>query len=431
MKTITKKQICILKTLAVIILSMPGATVFAQGHWKEITLYTNSGDSIKGVISYKNQFKTYKFISVKNEGITKKYTPATIKAFTIQLDEQKAYFKSLVTEADYSSDEPNKMSASPELKLTKDTVFAQSILKGKRNLYYYIDNNVFKKHFLIETDNDHATDLVNKSYYTDASRSMVGYNRAYKSQLRSFLAGDGTISKDRVNETPFDKKSIVRIVGDYNKANVSSATTPLYEYKEEKIVLDFGVLAGGNITSIRVESYENFYRQLKFKSSTGFNVGLMLNVIFPATRKRLSLYNELLYSSYKLTAKGFYDYYNNENWYRQFKSGSVEASYLKLYTALRYQSTKRFAPFVQLGIVNGYAVHHATHASFETRFYSSIGTEDTPLLDFQTYEQSVFGGIGANYKKVGLELRYERSNGMSEKVSSIMSYTYCLLSYTF
>lgn len=434
MKTITnKRHILNLKTLAFIIFSGFTTTLWAQGNWKAITMYTNGDDSIKGIISYKNQFKTYKFLSVKSEGITKIYTPATIKAFTIQLDEQKLYFKSLITEGDYSSDDPRKMSNSPDLTLTKDTVFAQILLKGKRNLYYYVDNKVYKKHFLIETDTGHALDLVNKSYYTDAARTTIGCNRAYKSQLRTLLSADGTISKERINETPFDKKSIVKVVKDYNTANASGAAVPLYEYKEEKFVLDFGVLAGGNVTSIRFQSNDNFYHQLKFKSSTGFNAGLKLNVIFPATRKRLSLYNELLYSSYKSTGDGFYYYFTNYNWYSQLKSVSLEASYLKLITALRYQSAQPFSPFIQLGLVNGYAVHHATNARYETHFYSSITIEDTPLIDFRVYEQSLFIGVGATCKKVGLEVRYERGNGMSQMgaVNSVVNYTYCLLSYSF
>jgi hypothetical protein len=398
-------------------------------------LYTTTGDSIQGFISYKNKFKTFKRIVIKNKttGLTKVYTPVSIGSFTIQLDDRKIFFKSLITQADYSSDITEKLSKSPKLELTTDTIFAQVLLLGARNLYHYIDDKAFKSHYLIETERGRAVDLINKSYYADASQMIIAYNKEYLNQLRSLLSGSPAISQQRITKTSFNKNEIMKIVNDYNIA-VSTSTAPLYEFQEEKFGYEFGVTGGVNITSIVFKRGSTRSERLKFPSSVSGNLGVTFNVTFPNTRKQLSLYNELLYTNYKSNFSGsFYDYYTDPLSYGRIISASIEASYIKLVTALRYQSTKRSLPYVQLGIVNGYAIQHTSTAVHESRFYSIMSTEEAPLIDFRTYEQSLFGGIGIHYKKIGVEVRCERGNGMSKLsgLNSSMTYTYCLLNYTF
>jgi hypothetical protein len=426
-----------MKTLImfVILSFMTNSITLAQDDLKEVTLYTTTGDSIQGFISYKNKFKTFKRIAIKNKtsGLTKVYTPVSIGSFTIQLDDRKIFFKSLITQADYSSDILEKLSKSPKLKLTTDTIFAQVLLLGARNLYHYIDDKAFKSHYLIETESGYAVDLINKSYYADASQMIIAYNKEYLNQLRSLLSGSPAISQQRITKTSFNKNAIMKIVNDYNIA-ISTSTTPLYEFQEEKFVYKFGVTGGVNITSIVFKSGSTRSDRLKFSSSVSGNLGITFNVTFPNTRKQLSLYNELLYTSYKCNFSGsFYEYYTNPLCYGILNSASIEASYIKLVTALRYQWTKRSLPYVQFGIVNGYAIQHTSTAMHEMRFYSIMSTEETPLIDFRTYEQSLFAGIGTHYKKIGLEVRCERGNGMSKSagINSSMTYTYCLLNYTF
>jgi hypothetical protein len=435
MQTIPMKKMFTLKTVSafIFIFLMISRSALAQDNFKPITLYTYSGDSIQGLIVYKKKLKTFKLLTVqeKNTGITKKYSPVTIQAFTIELADEKINFKSLITEADYSLGDDGKISSSPEVELTKDTVFAQSLVKGKLNLYYYIDHKVFKEHFLIEMENGPAMDLIYKAYYTDASRTTIDYNRKYKSQLRSLLADSRFITKNRINETPFSKKEIAELIQEYNLE--MAGTAPPYEHKEEKTTFDFGVVMGANKTSIFFKSPKHEYSSLSFKPSLGFNAGLVMNVRFPHTRKRLSLYNELLYSSYKSTiSKGFYEYYDATRYY-EVKSANIEATYLKLVTAIRYQGSSHFYPFVQLGFVNGYAIQHATNVNYEMHSNAAIYMQNTPILEFRSFEQSLFGGIGLQYKKIALETRYERGNGMSKNstINSVVNYMYLLLSYRF
>lgn len=408
----------------------------AQNNRKEIMLLDKNGATTQGTIAFKNKLKSYKSISVKDKvtGITKMYGPQDLTSFSIVVDNQTLYFKPMITEGDYaaekSSDPLPNLDNSSRAELTKDTVFAQLLVQGKKNMYRYTDNKVYNEHYLIETDPGKGITLVNKRYYIESVKAYTAYNQEYKKQLLPLLSP--TITAARINTTRFNKKDILTLVKEYNKAASSEPLT--YEYKEEKAKIYFGVLAGLNNSSLSFAGSGRDLNNARFKSSTGVNVGAMMNIVLPRTGKKVSIYNELLYSGYTIkSTMGYNVYYENPTWYRSMTEATIKASYLKLHTAVCFQFPHLWTPFFQFGIGNGYAFKSSADACFETKFYTNVTTEISPLVEFRKYEQSLFGGVGLKYKKAGLEIRYERGNGMSRMsgVSSFSTYYYALLSYTF
>lgn len=394
----------------------------------EITVITKNNDSIKGLIPAKNRFKFYKSLTIKakTDNALQVYYPKDIQSFTIKTDDQLLYFKTLIIEADYSADDLTNLSDSPKIELTKDIVFAQLLLKGKKSTYYYVDNVVFKDHYVIETEEGKAIDLVNKRYYVDAYKTTTSFNPEYKNQLMRLLASPA-VPAERIVAAPFKKKDIVKLVKGYN------STKPEYEYKTEKAKVKFGISAGMNMTSLTIKG--SFYNgsQLKFNKSYGFNAGIGMNLILPQTQKRWSFYNELMYSNYKVSLQKPYVFYQTSNEYKHLTELSITASYAKLFTAFRYQSKQQFAPFFQFGIVNGYAFKNSTRAHYESYFYTINSSESGEWMDFRKYEQSLFVGAGLTYKKTGWELRYEAGNGFSKmtELNSRFNSAYILFTYTF
>jgi hypothetical protein len=401
--------------------------------WKEITIIKKNNDTIHGSIFYKHRFKSYNSLSVKTKGetISKFYHPRDVSSFIIKTDEETLFFKTLITDADYSTTDVAKLTTSPKTELVHDTVFGQLLLQGARSVYYYQDDKVFKDHFLIETTDGKATDLVNKHYYLNDSKTTVAYSQEYKRQLMLLLASP-SIPASRIDAIAYKRKHILPLVKDYN-ATVATVSS-IYEYKEEKAVFKFGVVAGANLTSLKFDGNLNYLNELKFDRSIGVNAGIMMNIILPGTHKRWSVYNELLYSAYSMESTNEpYVYHDSKNSYRTLTQASIDISYLKLFTAARYQIPGRLTPYVQLGVVNGYAFKNTTSADYETYFYSMISKESkTPFIEFRKYEQSLFGGVGAIVHKVGVELRYEIGNGFSSRgLGSKANYAYVLLNYTF
>ena len=63
----------------------------------------------------------------------------------------------------------------------------------------------------------------------------------------------------------------------------------------------------------------------------------------------------------------------------------------------------------------------------------SVRQNKVELLTFRKYQQSLFMGIGAQYKKIGAEFRYEREGDMADEIyiNSNANYLYFLIYYRF
>ena len=397
----------------------------------EITVVTTTNDTVHGYIMYFNRFKSFKSLSVKvkDEATPRLYKPWDVSSFIVKANEGPLLFRTLIVDADYSPTEMIKLTISPEIKLTHDMVFAQILIKGPRSLYQYVDDSVYKTHYIIESENGQLTDLVNKQYLLNGD--LIGNNQDYKKQLMLLLAHP-SIPASRINGTVLKRKSILALVKDYNKAVSTQPST--YEYREERAAFKFGVLAGANLSMLKFAGPTEYLNQLRFKPSIGMNVGVSMNIILQGTHKRWSIYNDILYSNYKMETKNTtYVYYENSEWYRSVINASVNVSTLKLYSGIRYQFMGNLKTYIQLGLVNGYLFKHSMTMNQEAHFYSSSYIETLPLVTFRGYEQSSFFAAGTRYKKIGLEVRYEIGTGFSKSggVSTIMNYGYLLLSYTF
>lgn len=405
-------------------------TLKASSSWKDVTLYTFSGDSVQGEISMKATIKSYYSISVRDKvsHTIKQYNPFEIKSFVVKTPEQTLYFRSLKVEADFSPTELTELGVSPLVTLLQDRVFAQLLTGGEKELYFFKDNHVFKVHYLIRTSDEEAMDLINKRYYINSTRTISAYNEEYKKQLNKILTGSSSINSNRINKTGFTKGELKALIKDYN-SSLNSAN--LYELKEEKIIAKFGIVGGFNQTTFRFSGADPMLNQIEFNKSSGVNAGLKLELILPRTQKKLSLYNEALFSNYSFRSNEFYYYYNGEQNYEKQRY-EFKASYLKIATALRFRFPMKPAPFIQAGVVNGFALKHTATVTKQHVLFASNSISTEPTM-FRAYEQSVFAGVGCAYKGIGIELRYEMGNGMSghQQIGTVMRYSYVLLNYTF
>jgi len=413
---------------------LPASVSAQKENPKKIIVVTNDKDTLQGTIAYPHKFKFYKKILIKNKNNDQKIIYSkNIKSFTIQEEDKIVYYKTLLIEADYSQKDIDRLSDSPAVEWVKDTVFAQLLFQGAKNFYVYTDNIVFKEHFLIETSEGVGVDLINKGYYADESRQLIGYNSLYKKQLMNVL-DSSSISIALISITPFTKQDILHLLKNYSNSVSPNAIT--YEYKEEKCKINFGITAGMNVAHLNFYGKNELYNSFKFDPSVSWNAGLILNTVVPNTQKKWSIYNEFLFSGYKIRSTSnsvYYAYYENDNWYKLANSIFIKALYLKLFSAARYQFRNHLASFVQLGIVNGYALSNSSTIRYESKFYFDKLVEEKQLVSWKKFEQSLFTGFGAHYKKIGLECRYEIGNGFSKSKfsTSLMNYGYALVSYMF
>lgn len=402
----------------------------AASPWRKITLYTTTGDSITGEISIKTTFKSFYAISVRDKvtHVTKEYLPKDVKSFVIHTPEQMLYFKTFQVEADFSQTDLSQLGISPLITLEKDMVFAQLLVNGDKELYCYKDNRVYKEHYLLRTSDIEAIDLINKRYYINSTKTSIAYNEEYKKQLNKLLTNSPSVKTERINQTPFRQSELISLIKEYN----TSLNTPnSYELKEERLEVNFGIVGGFNRTSLKFSGANFGLNNATFNKSFGANAGIKLEIIIPKTQKKWSIYNEALLSNYSFSSNEVYSYYKDEKDYEKVQY-QFKATYLKIVNAARFKFPHEFSPFIQAGIVNGFALNYTSSRVKQHVFYSASDLSKERYM-FRSYEQSAFAGVGCIYKQVGLEVRYEIGNGMSveTEVGSAMRYTYVLLSYTF
>ena len=137
-----------------------------------------------------------------------------------------------------------------------------------------------------------------------------------------------------------------------------------------------------------------------------------------------------------------YTSYNVAGHYVRFTNGSDYAyidtefgySYLKLNNMLRFRyPVNQFFLYANAGISNGWTIRENNYGR-EELMSLSIGrvNEGQALAATRKYEQGYLAGLGTQFKRYSLEIRYERGNGISaySRLNSTTKRFYLSLKYS-
>lgn len=414
----------------------------AQNKFEDACIVNSKNDTIKGTIDLKKINNTNGSVILIVNNKPEMFLLKQITSIIVKTKTQKLYYEPLIALLNLSSNDLANLNNSPlpkyklsnerESKFLKDTVLAQVIVGGQKKLFRYIDNSIGNTHYLIKATDGNAIDLIYHRYYMDKGMSKIGYNEEYKSQLLNNLVGCNTVNFESINKIKFNETDLTKLFTLYN--GCVNTMDSVYLFKNEKIKAYLGVVLGLNQSKLNFESDQSKINQTSLNKSISPNLGLYVNIVFPKANRSWSIYNELLFNQYKYVGTGYNLYYENPTWYSKINDVEIKASVIKLFTAIRYQLPKfKLKPFIQLGIGNGFAFSTYSKSTIETRFNSNINFVTDKFIEFRKHEQSLFSGIGLSYKKIGVELRYEVGNGMSQ-ASGILSrtnYMYFLFNYRF
>ena len=407
----------------IILLLFSCLNIWSQGKWEQGYVVTLSNDTVKGLILFKNKSKTPHEIKIDVKGVIKTYAPIEIRSYTVRMATQDLFFKSVITKLNLVQDNNLYINFSSEPTFITDTIFVQLLVDGKNKLFFHVDNHIVSSHYLMEDNVGNMIDLVYLNYYVNENKIDFASNNLYKTQLITFLTDCNDINTEKINKINFNEADLMALFIAYN--NCIDGPKNNYVYKEDKIKCRFGLVAGINQSSLRFVSLDNSLSKTKLDKSRGLNFGLFLNVIFPKTGYRLSFYSEVLFNQYNYTGTGNHSAITGSAYIAK-SDVEIKATTLKLFTALRYQ-TKEFVlnPFIQIGIVNSFVIKSSSITNY---YYYK-----TDFINFRNHEESIFLGIGSNFKKIGIEFRGELGNGMAleRDVNSISNYLYFLVNYRF
>lgn len=392
-------------SLFLLILFYPSVSILAQSNFISGDIVKLNGDTIKGFIDYRDWDNNPEFIRFKENLDSRKeqFFPRHLKSFTFS---NQLYVSSIVPII--RSTKKRELISRAELtsssRVEVDTVFLSVLVIGEANLFYYSERNN-QIHYFIETDS-----VFDELIYSGSFRNTNGSIRKvaeYKEQLKIYLKRCEGIEK-KIDRAGFTDKGLTGVIEYYNGQTSSGSS---YVKKTEKVEFQPFFLGGISSTQLRFGGTSAFQQDLKrvdFGWSFNPDLALALNIVLPRTRKSISFYNELLFTSYKFDS----DYKNIKNITTHY---AIEAFYLKLAHLLRYYYPKgEFRPFFNAGISNGIALSNQNSFYIKDINGKPQPKDESPIFDgLKNYELSYLVGIGAFYKRFSFELRFEQGNGIA------------------
>lgn len=398
---------------------------YAQSNYVPGLIINNQNDTIQGQIDYRAWAKNPDEISFKKaNGTIQRYSSLEISEFQVKEDR---YVSGLI-EIELSPSKIGSLVEDPNLRIKKVQTFVQTIFQGKKSLYLYTDLEG-KENFYIK-NGDKLDLLVYKKYLKeDKGNLLVAQNKKYRGQLLLYLNDCLSIEKKLLN-IEYSQRSLVELFKNYYSCSYSPL---LYKHKNNKLLTEFGVLAGMSISSLEFKSeILPHIVEADYQVSTNFVPGIFVNLVLPRNQGKWSLYNDLLFARYAID--GYYEDIHNEEYFSIYNL-DFDYVYIKINNLLRYQyPIGKFQVFANAGMSNGFGLG-ANTVTEQKMFYTMETLEKSNALQYtRSLEQSYILGLGFKYNdRFSLEARYEKGNGMSDyvAVNSLTQRYFLLLGYTF
>lgn len=374
----------------------------------------NNNDTIYGLIDYKDWEVNPKKIDFKESDDAKVINcfPSDIAEFHVA----NSIYQSRITTIDKSPVSANNLVPREKLDdyTVTDTIFLEVIIKGEAELYSYIDKS--KKLHIYLKSSDFDQELIYQRYL---SENNTRYFEKFKGQLSYALQSCPECQK-LIQRSKYDLEEIKEIVAFYNK---NTGSTPYYEKQLEETKFEPLLISGLSRTLILIDQSLDIDLSLrnKYLNSINATFGLGLNISLARNRRKFSIYNDLLYTKNSFSERQVYLIGTKPNIDRTVDTYDTEMAitYLKLSNLFRmnFLTLDKGNLFAQAGLCN----------------FFMMNSENTPQETFRNHKWGLAAGMGANSKKLSLEIRGELSDPYSQKsfYASRHKSLYLLLGYWF
>ena len=409
------------KLFILVLILLLGNITYGQKNFLPGYVINLKGDTIKGLINYRNWDTNPKKIDFKKsaDGKIEYITPAGIKEFGVA-DE---IYKSGIAKVDESFYGYAYLTYSEDFKYRVDTAFLQTLVQGDKSLYRYKDFNG-KEHFLIGQNSGFELLHFKKYLKNEDGQIIISLNNKFIRQLYYYLQDCPGIS-EKLERIQYTQNSLSNIFYEYYNCKNKKVT---FRKKEENSSIDFGVFTGFSITKLKFKGVNNDdLVNTDYSPSKDLTFGLFLDYSLPKNLNKWSVYNELLYTSFK--TNGEYSENSHSTIYT-----TLEYAYIKINNMLRYNyPIGGISLYLNAGMSNGFGVKETNYRKTVTVFPSDKVEEGLALKSTRKYEPGLVAGIGSKYKKLFIEARYEKGSGMSKFVDlkSPVERIYFLFGYRF
>ncbi|WP_276365984.1 hypothetical protein [Chryseolinea sp. H1M3-3] len=374
---------------------------FAQKDYQHGYIINSDGDTIRGLIEYKNWYKNPNTIFFKQDASVerKEYHPFDIKAFFVK-DE---LYKSAVIDLNISPHKIADLDANPLPVYRRDTVFLQTLLDGSKSLYHFRDKNANSHFYIYENGFEY---LVYKQYLTTVvkfnnAEKKIGENLKYKGQLIFYLRDCHNI-ESKMNSVKYQANMLANIFNYYYRCT-NKSTNYSNDFREG--LSTFGIVTGISLTSVDM-GYKTGISSLPLSKSTSPTIGFYYDFELARTRG-LMLINELVYSNLK--TEGEYNKGGSGTVASTVK-GSFEYHYLKTNHMIRYSVLRGGILFISGGVSTGVVLRK----SFSVKEEYSTGLISSREFKPKNYEIGYIAGLGSHFGRFTIEARYSKSYAITD-----------------
>lgn len=197
---------------------------------------------------------------------------------------------------DQSTDKLNIMNLQKEPEWLEQTVYLKQLVEGKRNLYLYNGEKVFR--FFFSEENGPVNQLIYKRYYGDVDKTLAYTNNEFQMQIdRSFESSE---LRGKIEKVQYKTKSLTDLFKRYN--SLQNSTTYV---EEEKATFNLYLKPGVSFASAKLNIEEGSPANVDFKSNTGARFGIQLEYILSSNKNKWSIFVEPTYQTYKQTGENF------------------------------------------------------------------------------------------------------------------------------
>jgi hypothetical protein len=395
-----------------LILSLLTISSYAQVNFIPGYIISAGNEKINGFIDYRSWEKNPDYVEFRTgiDDNIQRFSPLDIIEFGVDSD----VYISAIVETEVSPEDVSKLNFNPNLEIEIDTVFLQTIFNGNKELYYYmsLEGNT---NFYIRQGNEISL-LSYKEYFKetdDTYKSLVENNR-YIGQLSLYL-NDCPEVQSRLRTIEYTKRSLENLFAYYYKCTGSD---PAYEMGEAKAIKEFGLLAGATLSSTKfVTNIYDYLSEADVDNSINFSGGIFFNVIMPRNLYKVSINNELFFSSYNIVTS-----YDEERFNHVLTTAWFDYTYLKINSMVRYKYPIGTASlFFNGGISFGYSIKGTNHK--EANYYNANRIEESLAVeDARKSERAILAGAGVKYNRFSFETRLEIGDGIVS-TATLRNYT--------
>lgn len=194
---------------------------YAQSNFKPGYVITNSGDSVRGFINYKEREQNPTSVSFRptNNGSAHIFSISEAKAYGLDGLEQ---YERHVVDISSSKDALKDLSVGLDSTSLRDTVFLKVIQAGNKVTLYAYSDHIKLRYYIKEHDSAEPYELVYTSYRVDETGKVEDYNK-YIRQLTVLLLANHLYTpgnQAKLQSMTYNKSSILNIVSIINDKKI-------------------------------------------------------------------------------------------------------------------------------------------------------------------------------------------------------------------